>query len=282
MATRSSMFSTRRWERTLFLLENYTVLQKLESKSYIERVKTSKDLGTKTSKGNAPISSKGKGTRGVDRVYFSITEKGMDEVKKATTYSSLSMMHGMMDRLQMEVAAQAYKIIFDELGSGINCGIAKMWMDTRLEDTLLSLAPADINWFFLEVGMNGVESEINSHRSYANISHMLAEATDIPLKNEYLDVIVAVMLLHDLDDWDPFLKEAALTLKPGGIMAVIDFATFNSYILEAMMQNFHKPQEAGHAMIGLDPKKVQEALAAHVKDVQICRMKEIMFVHGKK
>ena len=52
---------------------------------------------------------------------------------------------------------------------------------------------------------------------------VLAEATDLPFSGASLDRVVAVNLLHEVDDRERFSAEVERVLRPGGKCTLVDF-----------------------------------------------------------
>ena len=250
----------------------YPALQKLEKKGYIKRVvKTKDDHGEK-------------GTRGVERVYFTITSSGIRELENATTYSVNSLFHGMLNKLQMEVAERVFEIISGSIGTSFKCGMVKHDLEKNLEMVFSKMDQFnDVDFYFLTIPCMHAEIDIEHGPSYMdNSTYLPSKTDDIPLRDGYLDALCAAMLLHDLDEWDEFLREGARVLRPGGMFVVVDFAKFDSYILEAMMRHFHRKRDEDDVLLGLDRDTLKEALSRHLEDVDTERMKEIIIAYGRK
>ncbi len=250
----------------------YPALQKLEKKGYIKRTPIPKE------------DHRDKGTRGVERVYFTITSSGIKELENATTYSINSLFHGMMNRLQMEVAERVFEILSGSMGASFKCGIIKHDQEKNLEMIFSRMDQFnDVDLYFLVIPcMHSAVHVEHGRSSMENFSYLPSKIDDIPLKDGYLDVLCATMLFHDLDDWDPLLKEVKRVLRPGGIFVVVDFARFESYIMEAMMQHFHKARCEEEKLLGLRAEELEEALSGFFKDVKTERMKDIILAYGKK
>lgn len=267
-----SLLNQKFGEDTISSGKLYPTLQKLERKGFIER---SKD----------PDVDDGKGvSRGVERVYLSITPAGVAELEKATSYSSRALIQGQLHRLQMEFGEEVYRYITGELGTGIRCGIVKICLETGLEAIINQIdKDQDVTWYYLELPFKDqLLPDDCQWEGTASMSHLPARPTDLPLKDGFLDAIVVGLVLHDLEEWGPFLEEVARTVRKDGIIAIVDFARFDSYILEAMMTNFHKPWTDGKRLLGLDVEKVREALAPYAGDIVTGRIKEFLLVYGRK
>ncbi len=248
----------------------YPALQKLEKKRYIKRVKEKK-------KATGII-------RGVDRVYFTLTADGKKEIEKATFYSSTSMISELMFQLQLEVTERAYKIITGSLEDPHNIGLVLSGPAQGAEYVLRRYKPIKkFKFFAFELGGEPeLDNTEKSEPGDMDITFIPAREDDFPLKGNYLDAVVFVMVLHMHDNWEPLLKESARILKPGGILIIMDFAKFDSYILEALMRNVLTWRRGPPKEMGLDREKVKDSLMPYIKNIKTEKMKEIILVYGKK
>lgn len=53
----------------------------------------------------------------------------------------------------------------------------------------------------------------------------VADATELPFKDESFDTVVSFLMLHHVIDWETALGEAARVLRPGGVLAGYDLTT---------------------------------------------------------
>jgi DNA-binding PadR family transcriptional regulator len=248
----------------------YPALQKLEKKHYIKRVKEKK-------KATGVI-------RGVDRVYFTLTPDGKKELEKATFYSSTSLINGLLFQLRMEVTERAYEIITGTIENPVNVGLVIGGPGQGMEHILERVKPlTELKFFALELGGEHEHDDITkSEKSNLDISFIPAKDDDLPLKSNYLDAVVLISVFHYRKNWKPLLKESARILKPGGILMIIDFAKFDSYILEAMMKSVLTWKDQPPEDMGLDKEKVVDSLKPYLKNIKTEKMKEIILVYGKK
>ena len=250
----------------------YPVLQKMEKRGYIEKVT---DVEQTEEKGV---------TRGVERVYFSLTEKGREQLEKATTYSSNAFMHGLMNKLQREVATRCFEILSKEYGKKMTTGLLKLCWEGPLDRVLKDLELFDeVKFYFLELELEGFKKcELETPRTNLDITRISFKRDDIPLKSDYLDNLILVMVLHDIDNWKSFINECVRIVRPGGMLIALDFAKFDSYILEALMQNFHGTLDDEETLLGMDPEVIIDVLEPHLENILSERMKELLLVYGKK
>ena len=57
----------------------------------------------------------------------------------------------------------------------------------------------------------------------ANVQAMLSKDAELPLPNEAVDVALVVNVLHEAPDRVRFLAEIGRTLRPGGLLGVVDW-----------------------------------------------------------
>jgi DNA-binding PadR family transcriptional regulator len=248
----------------------YPALQKLEKKHYIKRVKEKK-------KAEGVI-------RGVDRVYFTLTADGKKELEKATFYSSSSLINGLMFQLQMEVMIRSHDIITSSLEEPHNVGLVLRSPAQVAESILGRYKPlTKFKFFAFELGGElELDKTVKSVLGGIDITFIPTKEDDFPLKANYLDAVVLVMALHSHDNWEPLLKESTRILKPGGILMILDFAKFDSYILEAMMRHVLIWKKDPPEDMGLDREKVIDSLKPYIKNIKTEKMKEIILIYGKK
>ncbi|MEA3559566.1 MAG: methyltransferase domain-containing protein [Candidatus Thermoplasmatota archaeon] len=250
----------------------YPALHKLEKRGYIKRTKKKGETGKKGV------------TRGVERVYFSITKFGRSELENVTRYTSVSFIHGFFNILQKEASKKVYEIIERSVGPSPNCGIARICMESGMEKVFMEMDELhNARFFFLEMSIEGgVACTSIPENPIIDVTYIPSKIDDIPLKDGYLDAIVVTMLLHDLDEWEPLITECVRTLRPGGIFVVVDFARFDSYVLESLMQEVHKLHKREEKLMGLSLADVSSSLSKHLEDVKTERMKEILLAYGRK
>ncbi|RLA46306.1 MAG: methyltransferase type 11 [Gammaproteobacteria bacterium] len=84
-----------------------------------------------------------------------------------------------------------------------------------------------------------------------NISRLTSEIDNLGLENDSLDMVVMVLTYHDIyftaDYWpqvdrDNFFKQIRDSLKPGGVLAIIDHAA-NSMTASSAAQDLHRIEE---------------------------------------
>ena len=144
-------------------------------------------------------------------------------------------------------------------------------LDSLREELIAALVPHD--WTVVDVGCGeGHLTEALSARfakviaidhapqqlaaaqqrlSGAGIEFKLAEADDLPLPSSSVDAVFFSLVLHHVPGIADVFCEAARVLKPGGQVAIADFAPHHD---EAMRD------EMGDLRLGIDPAAIAEAL----------------------
>lgn len=262
----------------------YPALQKMEKKGYIKRVKSKiKEKG-------------GVKVRGVERVYFSITAEGTKELESATSFSSLNFIDNILFNLQNEVISRVLEIVLGEIEKPVNNGIVLVGDSSGLIKEL-QMFPAlkNFNYFVLEIQLEDDENVLTtSEGSFQEppiapsepsfeITNIPSKVNDFPLKSDYLDGVFIIMALHHVRNWDAIIKESLRVTRKGGLLMIIDFAKFDSYILESLMRNIlsggRRPK---NEFTGMDQEEIAEFVSKLLDDVNMEKMKEIFLVYGKK
>jgi DNA-binding PadR family transcriptional regulator len=249
----------------------YPVLQKMEKRKYIKRIKEkTKEKGSKA--------------RGVERVYFSLTEEGRLELENSTYHYTFSFISGLLDKLQIEVIQRAFQIIGKDLDDTARLGIAKLCINIGLEEIVSKFDLAkNYSYYILDVPYKNFVCNVPTPEYLPiEITYIPSKVDDIPLKDGYLDAVAVVTMLSDIDEWETFLDEASRVIRPGGLILVIDFAKFDSYILEALMKRIHQIERDDQEFMGIDPDEVVKVLESRFKDLNVEKLKEIVLIHGKK
>jgi len=105
----------------------------------------------------------------------------------------------------------------------IGCGFGRLFNEYNDFDQVLML---DYSVNNLKNTMQSVDAfylgNASAHKP-ANIYFIAADAENIPLKNEKLDMIISVRLMHHLNSTGNFINEASRILKKGSIF-ILEFA----------------------------------------------------------
>ncbi len=98
------------------------------------------------------------------------------------------------------------------------------------------------------VGTDVDEEELDFARSHSCIdmvSFMYADVTDLPFPDACFDLVVSMMVLHHIKDWESALSEVARVTRPGGLYLFHDITY--SWLLKC-----GKPLLRGHAFYSID------------------------------
>jgi DNA-binding PadR family transcriptional regulator len=249
----------------------YPVLQKMEKRKFIKRLKE---------KSKEKID----GSRGMERVYYSLTPEGQVELENSTYHYTYSFVTGLLERLQLEVIKKCFQILKKEIGTSSKVGIAKLCINVGLEEMLSRFEEAKgFNYYILDIPYKDIICNVPSPESLPfELTYIPSKIDDIPLKDNYLEAVAVVTLISDIDDYEILINEISRIIKPGGLILIIDFAKFDSYILEALMKRIHQIESGDEDFLGIDVDDVIKILKTNFKDIKVEKMKEIVLICGKK
>jgi DNA-binding PadR family transcriptional regulator len=249
----------------------YPTLQRLEKKDFIHR----KEAATK-----------GETSRGIDPIYYSLTPKGRREIETTTMHTVVAFFDGAMKNLRINVAIRAMDIVMDSGEPPFRTGFALLGSERQVGPDVINLIRSIEE---LEPVLIYVEDLCENCGlckgglpEAGGMMTVRARADDLPLKDEYLDVLITVVLYRGGESWTTFMKEALRTVKPGGRVIMVEFGHFNSYILEEIMNNIHKLSGAVCDLEELDEETLTEPLEGLLTDIGSERVKEMILVHGRK
>jgi DNA-binding PadR family transcriptional regulator len=249
----------------------YPALQRLEKKGFIERKK---------------LTGKGASARGVDPIYYSLTKKGSAELKKTTMHTVIAFFEGVLATLRYKVAERALELIAESQEPPYKAGIAILGSVRQVGEDAMKMLNSfeDLEPILIMVdGLCGKCSLcMENLPGTAGMMTMRAAVDDVPLKDDYLDVLAAVTLYKEGKEWEDFMREALRTVRPGGLVLMVEFGKFNSYILEEIMNSIHKHSGAACNLEELDEATLTVPLKGILKDVKSERLKEMLLVYGTK
>jgi DNA-binding PadR family transcriptional regulator len=249
----------------------YPTLQRLEKKKYIARKKTS---------------GKEEQSRGIDPIYYCLTSKGRREIEKTTMHTVVTFFDGAMATLRMKVAVRALELLGDSGKPPFKTGIALLGSEKKIGADVMEMITSfdDIEPVMIFVdGLCG-KCELCSGGvpNLGGVMTVRATVEDLPLKDDYLDVLLTVVMYREGEEWASFMREAIRAVKPGGMVIMVEFGQFNSYILEEIMNNIHKFGGAVCDLEEVDEEMMATSLEGMLTDIGSERMKEMILVHGRK
>jgi DNA-binding PadR family transcriptional regulator len=249
----------------------YPALQKLEKHGLIERSKSN---------------IKSKVARGIEPVHFSLTKKGHKELKMTTMHAVTAFFEDAMTKLRMNVAARAIELVAQSGKPPFKTGISMPGSEKRLGADVMKMLTSIDELDPVLILIEGICGKCtlcyDGLPNLGGFQTVKATETDVPLKDGYLDVLICVMTYRPEIEWTTYINEALRTLKKSGLLILIEFGSFNSFILEDIMNNIHKMSGAMCDLIDIDEDVLQQELMDKVKDISSERMKEMILVYGKK
>jgi DNA-binding PadR family transcriptional regulator len=249
----------------------YPTLQRLEKKKYIARKKAD---------GKAPSS------RGIDPIYYSLTHRGRKEIEKTTMHTVVTFFDDAMASLRMNVALRAMEIVVASGEPPFKMGIALLGSEKKVGADVMQMLTSidDVEPVMIYVdglcGKCGLCS--GGLPNLGGVMSVMATPDDLPLKDDYLDVLLTVVMYREGEEWISFMKEAMRAVKPDGTVIMVEFGQFNSYILEEIMNNIHKFSGAVCDLEEVEEETLTTPLEGMLKDAASERMKEMILVYGRK
>ena len=113
------------------------------------------------------------------------------------------------------------------------------------------------------------------------MAYFPSKPDDFPLKNDYLDVVVSTYDLTKNMNIKKYLAEVIRTVKPGGMVIIVEFAQFNSFILERIFAQNLRPGD-DKKFIGLRAEEIARLMEAKLENVSVERIKEQFIVRATK
>jgi len=254
----------------------YPNFKKMEKAGLIKRLKKQKD--------DIPdeLRSPGVLTRGVDRIYFEITDKGIDEVEKAERFIANIQFNRMLFYLDTLVAERFKEILTRQKGE-TSIGLITGSDSFSIIRSLKIVPKIEGKKFFLLMMEEKTEEEQPDLKELLDreMAYFPSKLDDIPLKNDYMDVMVSTIDLSKIKKMKQYLAEVIRTVKPGGWVIIVEYAKFNSYILERIFsQNLYPGDKK--TFTGYSVNEVAKMMEDKLESVTIERIKEQFIVMARK
>lgn len=245
----------------------YSDLKKMEKKGLITRTKRPRQKG------------EGLITRGVDRVYFNITDEGKEALQKAHKYMTCLQFDSMLRRSSEKIPDIIERII-STMGDSVTVGVAVEPSSLGISRALELLPEIKGVKYVLLLISTGEELESISPKTGKELPSFPSTDDDIPLKDGYLDLVISIYPLTRVSRERIYINEIIRVVRKGGKVIVIDFSKLESYILEDV---FHS--QLGWStkdLKGHDRRGIKDLLSSHLNRVQVKRFKEQYIAWGKK
>ena len=221
-------------------------------------------------------------TRGVERVYFEMTEEGEEQLDSAVDFSTHILFSRSMKKLHDGIRSHTEAII----------GTTKGEMHTSIivPDTLSGVERArsmlprmDLKQeiYLLMEGAEGSKDPLDTEKLDFDMNHFHASFDDIPLKSNYLDMSASFVNTTEVPNPEEFLTEMVRTIKKGGILILVDFRRIESSILGSILST-HLDHYDKSTYRGQDPQRIEKILKEHLSDIEISTYDELFLLTGKK
>ncbi len=253
----------------------YPVLKKMDKAGYIRQLKQKK------LKKELSEEEKEKGgflTRGVDRRYYEITQEGEAQVDMALNFTTSMLFNREVGGLYLKMASRL-KDIMEHQGEDLNIGMT-VPNTVRGYERGLELLPTDGGHRFILFSIgSGKEVEVGfdtGHRGL-DIRSFLSKYDDLPLKGDYLDIVISTIHLSDAPNARRYLSELLRTVKPGGLLIIIGYLDKGSVLLDRILQF-----QLGGSYTGEDLDDVRKKLKGKIVDIKTRSYGELFMIYGYK
>jgi len=249
----------------------YPTLQRLEKKGFIKRNEGGEETGS---------------ARGVEPIFYSLTARGRAEMQRATMQTAVTFFQGAFNALRVRVASRLMEIVVESGDPPLTVGIATIGSERRIGAEAMEVIDEQEGIEPVLINVDGLCGKcrlcyggLPGGRPYTTVK---ASPDDVPLKDGYLDVLVTVAIYRKGPEWLSFMKESLRTVRPGGRVIMVEFGKFNSFILEEIMNSFHRLGGAVCDLEEVDGAMLEELLAGEVDDVTSERLNEMIIICGTR
>jgi len=270
------MLNEHRGEDSVTTGKLYPVLKKLEKEGLIKQLKIKKSDIEKMETGMRNLL-----TRGVERKYFEITEEGIAELHNALHFTSnihFNLKTTLLYREVREKVGSLLRPLGEDITVGVVCSPTKQGVQRAVE-MIPEMEEGEL--IFLVLGSKkDIDIDLGSEFT-VDVSSFPSKYDDIPLKGGYLDAVISTIHFVDVPNPEKLIKEMARTVKPGGQVVIVDFARLDSLILEDIIErHIDAVKSAGYKGESID--EMEDLLEPHVVRVHSERIKELLFINGKR
>lgn len=247
----------------------YSDLKNMEKKGYIHKIKKKKK------------NKEGKKTRGVERIYFTITTDGKEALIKCERYMSSWMFASMLKRSSEDIPGIIDRIL-SPLGSNIKVGVAVESSKLGIARAMDLLPDIDgIKFVLLLISGNDDREQALILDTKANeMASFPSNDDDIPLRDGYLDAVISIYPLTRAKKEGTYIKELIRVIGKNGKVIIIDFSKLDSFILEDIFSSQMEWSEKD--LRGHDSRGILELLTGSLEKVEVKRFKEQYIAWGSK
>lgn len=256
----------------------YPVLKKMEKAGYIRKLKKKTKEKIVDEEG---VTSRLL-TRGVDRVYFEITDDGRKQMDNAISFSTAVL----YDLKMQENHGKARKLISDLIRSmGEDAQVGIMIPNTkrgilRARSLVKDIGSQNVVYLLMPT-LKGKEDPLKSDDVDFEFNSFPSKFEDIPLKSGYLDAVVSLVHLHDVPSRKRYFSELIRTLKPRGIFITVDIEKLGSSILDRIMTD-HVEHDGDDDFTGEDIDKLISFLKGKLRGMKVRTVNEMFILSGSK
>ncbi|MDG6224248.1 MAG: helix-turn-helix transcriptional regulator [Candidatus Thermoplasmatota archaeon] len=211
-------------------------------------------------------------TRGVDRVYFEITDRGKKELDSSVAFATAVLynlkMGEVLDRLKERVRS-----LTNGLGQDARIGIAAL-NTPRAVSEAKELASGIERGQVLFLLMGSAQEEAPPMPN-----SFPARFDDIPLRSNYLDIVISTVHLSGAPE--SFPTELVRTVRSNGKVVFADILKTPSSVLSSIL-TLHAEHGINGEYHGQDPSEIERSLGDRLTDVKVTTFSEMFMLEGVK
>lgn len=246
----------------------YPVLKNLEKQALIRKLPKRTTEKIKSDEGMTSRLL----TRGVDRVYFEITDRGKKELDASVSFATAVLynvrMSEVLDRLKERVRS-----LTNDLGQDARIGIAAL-NTPRAVSEAKELASGIERGQVLYLLMGSAQEDAPPMPN-----SFPARFEDIPLRSNYLDIVISTVHLSGAPE--SFPTELVRTVRSNGKVVLTDLLKTPSSTLSFIL-TLHAEHGLKGEYRGEDPYELENKLGDRLTDVRITTFSEMFMLEGVK
>jgi len=256
----------------------YPVLKKLERGGSIRKLKkrTKERIDSEEGMTSRLL------TRGVDRIYFEITDQGREQLRNSISFMTAMLYNIKMREVESRVRDRIFEVV-RSAGEGPLVGVTLPNTERAIREAKELLPEIDPGrTIFFPIGSKeGRERPLKQEANDLEVNAFPSRYEDIPLKSNYLDAAVSLVRLSDVPGRARYLSELIRTIRARGKLVIVDHYPLDSAILGEVLTD-HVDHEASGAYQAIDPNDLCDSLRPKLRDIELMRFRELFVISGTK